>query len=53
VISASVKIHPVFLHLYILKQYYSGDQIKKNEMGGAWGTCGGEERCMQGFDVET
>jgi hypothetical protein len=27
----------------------SGDQIKKNEMGGACSTCGGEERCIQGF----
>jgi hypothetical protein len=26
-------------------QYHSGDQVKKKEMDGACGTCGGEERC--------
>jgi hypothetical protein len=26
---------------------YSGDQIGKNEMGGAFSTYGGEERCIQ------
>ena len=30
-----------------------GDQVKKNEMGGARGTYGGEERCIQGADGET
>ena len=34
------------------KKYYSGDQIE-NEMGGACGKYGGEERCMQGFGGET
>jgi hypothetical protein len=34
-------------------KYYSADQIKKNEMGGACTTYGGEERCIQGFDWET
>jgi hypothetical protein len=33
--------------------YYSGDQIKKNEMGWAYGTYGEEERCIQGFGGET
>jgi hypothetical protein len=33
--------------------YYSGGQIKKNEMDGTCGTCGGEERCIQGFGEET
>jgi hypothetical protein len=32
---------------------YSGDQIEKNEMGGACGTCGRQERFMQGFGGET
>ena len=34
-------------------KYCSGDQIEKNEMGGACSTYGGEERCMQGFGGET
>jgi hypothetical protein len=28
---------------------YSGDQVKKNEMGAAYRTVGVEERCIQGF----
>ena len=28
---------------------YSGDQIEKNEIGGACSTYGGEERFLQGF----
>jgi len=35
------------------RKYYSGDQIKKNEIGGACGTCGGKERCIQGFGRKT
>jgi len=30
-----------------------GDKIEKNEKGGACGADGGEERCIQGFGVET
>ena len=30
----------------------SGDQIEKNEMGGACSACGGEERRIQGFGGE-
>jgi hypothetical protein len=37
----------------LLTKYFSGDQIKKNEMGGAHGTYGGEERHIQGFGGET
>ena len=33
-------------------QYCSGDQIEKNEVGGACSTYGGKQRCMQGFGVE-
>jgi hypothetical protein len=36
----------------LLSKYCSGYQIKKNEMGGACGTCGGEERCILGFGGE-
>ena len=31
----------------------AGDQIKKNEMGGACGTYGRAGRCLHGFGVET
>jgi len=29
------------------QQNYVGDQIKKNEMSGAGGKCGGWEKCIQ------
>jgi hypothetical protein len=32
---------------------YSGDELKKNEMGGAYGTYGGERKCIRGFGEET
>jgi len=34
-------------------QIFSGDKINKNEMGGACNMHGGEERCIEGFSVET
>jgi len=34
-------------------QYFSGDKIQKNEIGGACSTYGGEERRIQGFGGET
>jgi len=34
-------------------QILLGDQIEKNEMGGACNTYGGEERYLQGFGEET
>ena len=33
--------------------YFYRDQIKKNEMDGACGKRGRQERCIQGFDAET
>jgi hypothetical protein len=36
-----------------MPSYYSGDQIKKNEVGGACSTYGGGERCIQDFGGET
>ena len=34
----------------LLTQYCSGDEIEKNEMGGACSTYGGEERRVQGSE---
>jgi hypothetical protein len=39
--------------LYSSPKYHSGDQVKKTEMGRTFGTYGGEERCIQGFNGET
>ena len=36
----------------LLTIYYLGNQIK-NEMGGACGIYGGQERCLQGFGGDT
>jgi hypothetical protein len=33
--------------------HYSGNQIEKNDMGGAYSTYGGKERCIQDFGWET
>jgi hypothetical protein len=38
--------------LMISTEYYLSDQIKKNEIGRACGTYGGQERCRQGFGEE-
>jgi len=46
--------YDVIMKIYVLlTKYYSGVQIEKNETGGACSTCGGEERCIQGFGGET
>jgi len=37
----------------LLTIYYSGDQIKKDEIGGACAMYGGQEMCTQGFSGET
>jgi len=37
----------------LLTQYCAGDNIGKNEMGGACSVYGGEERCIQGFGEVT
>ena len=34
-------------------EFYSGDQIKKNEMGDGCRTCGGKGRCIQDLGEET
>jgi hypothetical protein len=33
-------------------QYCSGDNIEKNEMGGACSACGEEKSCVEGFGEE-
>jgi len=35
-----------------LTRYYLGEQVKRNEMGGARRTYGGEDVCKQGFGGE-
>jgi hypothetical protein len=37
----------------VLLTKFSDDEIKKNELGRACVTCGGEKRRVQGFGVET
>jgi hypothetical protein len=37
----------------LLTKYYSGDEIKNNEIGGAYSMYGRQERCKQGFGVQT
>jgi len=38
--------------LLLLTRYYSSEQIKKNKMGGEYGTYELEDSCIQAFDVE-
>ena len=40
------------VNIVFINQYFSGDQIEKNEMGVACNTYVGEERCIQGFGGE-
>jgi hypothetical protein len=41
------------VHNEELTKHYSGDQTKKNEMGGAPSRYGGEEWSIKGFGGET
>jgi hypothetical protein len=53
-LKASFELHNQQLYvLYSLTKYHSGDQVKKTDMGRACSTCGGEERCPDGFSGET
>jgi hypothetical protein len=45
--------HDKELYALFLTKYYSGHQIKKNNMGKAYSTYGGEDRCIQGFSGDT
>jgi len=44
-------IFAVIFILFVTK-FYTGDQIKKNEMGRACGTYGRQERCIYDFGGE-
>jgi hypothetical protein len=39
--------------MVLFTKYYSGDQIKMNEIGGACRMFGGQERCIRGIGGET
>jgi len=39
--------------LYSSLEHYTDDQIKKNEMGEAFSTYRGQERCTEGFIRKT
>jgi hypothetical protein len=39
------KLHNEKLYDLYHTKYYSGDEIKKNEIGGECSMCGGQERC--------
>jgi hypothetical protein len=47
------KLHKEELHYFHAIPYYKGDEIKEDEMGGACGTYGGQDRYMQVFRGET
>jgi len=47
------KLHKEELHDLYATPYYRGDEIKEDEMGGACGTYGGQDRYIQGFRGET
>ena len=39
--------------LFTLTKYYSDEQIQENEMGGSCGMYDEEDKCTEGFGVET
>jgi len=43
------RLHNEELYELYSSPYYSGDEIEKNEMGGACSMYGQETRCVQGF----
>ena len=47
------RLHNQELYALYFSPDYSGDQVKKTEMGRIYSTYGGEEKCMQGFSGET
>ena len=47
------KLHNEELCGFVIRRYYSGDQIKKHELGGECSKYGREEKCIQDFIGET
>ena len=47
------KLHNEELNDLYCSPYFSGDEIAKNEMGGAFSTRGRKDKCIQGFGRET
>jgi hypothetical protein len=43
----------LYRDIILITKYYSGNQIEKNEKGGACSTYGGKEGCIQDFGGET
>ena len=41
-----------FCEMLTKQAHFAGDAVKDDEMGGACGTCGGEEKCLQRFGGE-
>jgi len=41
------------VHNFTLHKYYNCDQVKGDEMGGAYKTDGRDEKCMRKFGWET
>jgi hypothetical protein len=39
--------------MILLTIYYSGDQVKEDEMSGVCSMCGTEDKCIQGCCEET
>ena len=47
------KLHNEEIKSVLLTQYFSGDKIEKNKMGGACSAYGGEEKRIQDLGGET
>jgi len=50
---ATLNVYSICYEYLFVLEYYWGDEIKKNAMGGACGAGGRKKRAIQGFGVET